>query len=110
MPSAEDTQRDAKPIPDQLVIRGDATALRYAADSLVSRTLNPAVRGFVIPTDNEAYTEAIDNGAIAALHAAGFVICAPGTTDPALATGEVGRRIPGTGPADSMDAVLGPQA
>lgn len=110
MPDKEDTQREQKPVPDQLTLRGDATALRHAADTLAARKLSPAVRAFVIPADNEAYAEAIDNGAIAALHAAGFIICAPGTIDPALATGEVGMRIPGDKPADSMDAIFGPRA
>ena len=110
MPEKEDTQREQKPVPDQLTLRGDATDLRHAADTLASRKLSPAVRAFVIPADAQAYAEAIDNGAIEALHAAGFIICAPGTPEPALATGEVGSRIPGDEPADSMDAVLGPRA
>jgi hypothetical protein len=108
MPQAEDTQREAKPVPDQVVIRGDAIALRHAADALAARSLTPAVRGFVIPEDSQAYADAIDNGAVAALHAAGFIICAPGTPEPALAPGEVGMRIPGNELADTMDAALGP--
>ena len=75
----EDTQRDRKPVPDQVVIRGDAAALKQVTEALGDGVLQPAVRAFAIPADAEAYGEAIDNGAIAALHKAGFVICNRGT-------------------------------
>lgn len=107
MPQSEDTQRDRKPVPDQVTIRGDAAALMQAAEALAGRKLQPSVRAFVTPADAAAYSEAIDNGAIEALHSAGFVICAPGTPDPALAQGEIGMRLPGTALGDMMEAVLG---
>jgi homoaconitase/3-isopropylmalate dehydratase large subunit len=108
MPKAEDTQRGSKPVPDQVTIRGDAAALSRVAEALAGRRLQRDVRAFVIPDDAAAYSEAIDGGAIAALHGAGFVICAPGTDDPALAQGEMGLRVPDSSLADTMDAVLGP--
>jgi hypothetical protein len=103
MPESEDTQRDHKPTPDQVTVRGDAAALKQAADTLAGRRLQPGVRAFAIPTDATAYGEAIDNGAIQTLLDAGFIVCAPGTGDPALAQGEIGMCVP----AGTMDAVLG---
>jgi hypothetical protein len=108
MPDKQDTQRDAKPVPDQVTVRGDAAALRDAADKLLAHKLNTSVRGFVIPTDAIAYSEAIDNGAISVLHAAGFVICSPGTVDPALAQGEIAMRVPETPLSDMIEAALAP--
>jgi homoaconitase/3-isopropylmalate dehydratase large subunit len=64
------------------VIKGDAEALRKAATELESTPPGPDTPVFVIPTDNEQYSLAIDNGAIATLHKAGATICAPGTPDP----------------------------
>jgi hypothetical protein len=107
MPDKQDTQRDGKPVPDQLTLRGSAGTLIEAASALAGRHLQPVVRAFVIPDDAAAYSEAIDNRAIEALHRAGFVVCAPLTPDPALAQGEIGMRVPGTSLADTMDAVLG---
>jgi hypothetical protein len=104
---AEDTQRDTKPVPDQVTIRGDAAALSRVAEALTGRRLQRGVRAFVIPDDAAAYGEAIDGGAIAALHSAGFVICAPGTDDPTPAQGEMGLRMPDSSLAATMDAVLG---
>ncbi|MCA8910264.1 MAG: hypothetical protein KDB82_01050 [Planctomycetes bacterium] len=90
----QDTQRDRKPVPDQVVVRGDANALKEIADALGGKTLQPNVRAFAIPASNEAYSEAIDNGAVAALHAAGFTICNPATSDPELSQGEFGLNYP----------------
>lgn len=72
----------------QIVIKGDAAALRAAADALAGRGLKAGVRAFALPESNEQYVDAIDNGAIKALIAAGVVICAPGTPEPAVAPGE----------------------
>jgi hypothetical protein len=107
MPDKEDTQRDGKPVPDQVTVRGDAAILQTVADALRGRALQAGVRGFVIPADAPAYAEALDNGALAALHAAGFVICAPGTLDPALAPGEFGMNLPAEGDSAAVDAALG---
>lgn len=72
----------------QLLITGDAHALDAAATALAGRRIKAGVRAFAMPADNEQYVAAIDSGAIKALHAAGVVICAPGTPPPALAPGE----------------------
>jgi len=61
------------------VIRGDAEALKRAADQHPPK---PGEVVFVIPDDLEQYSLAIDNGAVAELHRAGATICAPGTPDP----------------------------
>lgn len=103
-PPKQDTQRDRKPVPDQVTVRGDAAALHEFASALEG-TLRPEVRGFVIPDSAEAYSEAADNNALAALHSAGFVICNPGTPDPALATGEFGLNWPGADLAEVVDAI-----
>jgi homoaconitase/3-isopropylmalate dehydratase large subunit len=107
MLQAEDTQREAKPVPDQVVIRGDAVALNQAADALNGRCVRTGVRAFVVPADAAAFSEAIDSGAIADLQAAGFVICNPGT-EPALAQGETGLTVPDSPLADTLNAVLNP--
>lgn len=58
-----------------VVIAGDAATLLEAA----GKAGWPAgTRVFVVPVDAEAYSAAIDNGAIRTLHRAGAVICAPG--------------------------------
>lgn len=72
----------------QIMIRGDAATLKAAADALAGRRLKAGVRAFALPESSEQYADAIDNGAIKALVAAGVVICAPGTPEPAIAPGE----------------------
>ncbi|MCG3182574.1 MAG: hypothetical protein ICCCNLDF_00638 [Planctomycetes bacterium] len=108
MPDAakQDTQRDRKPVPDQVTLRGGAALLKQAAEALAGKPLRAGVRGYVIPADSEAYTEAIDNGAILTLHKAGFVICSPGTKDPAMAQGEFGLAFPGAELNDVIQAIL----
>lgn len=101
----QDTQRDRKPVPDQVVIRGDAGVLRNVADALGINAIQREVRAFAIPASNEAYSEAIDNGALAALHTAGFVICNPSTPDPALAQGEFGLTYPAVELNELVEAV-----
>lgn len=101
----QDTQRDRKPVPDQVVIRGDAAALKEAADALAGHGIHGTVRAFAIPADAEAYSEAIDNGAVAALHKSGFVICNPSTPDPALAHGEFGLNFPAVTISEVVEAV-----
>ena len=86
----------------QVTIRGDAGKLREFADGLNGRRVRDGVRAFAIPADNESYSEAIDNGAIKALHTAGFTICNPGTTDPATAQGETTK----TWPGEQLDTLL----
>lgn len=90
----------------QLTIRGDAESLRAAADAFSGKHLKPGVRAFAIPDDNEQYSSAIDNGAIKLLRAAGVVICAPGTPEPALAPGESGLSHPGTPIGEIVAAVI----
>jgi hypothetical protein len=104
-PEKQDTQRDRKPVPDQVVIRGDAGALKETADALGGHPLQSEVRAFAIPTDAEAYSEAIDNGAVAALHKAGFIICNPGTSEPALAQGEFGLNFPGVELTEVIESI-----
>ncbi|MCC7508746.1 MAG: hypothetical protein IT464_05195 [Planctomycetes bacterium] len=89
----------------QLTIRSDALALRAAADAFNGKRVKPGVRAFAIPDDNEQYAAAIDNGAIKVLRAAGVVICAPGTPEPALAPGEVGLAFPGVALAQVVPEV-----
>ena len=101
----QDTQRDRKPVPDQVVIRGDAAALKETADALGACRLQPGARAFAIPTDAEAYGEAIDNGAVATLHKAGFIICNPATPDPALAQGEFGLNWPGNELTEVLESI-----
>lgn len=79
----------------QATIRGNAETLLQAAKALGKRKVKPGTRAFVIPQDNEQYAEAIDNGAIRALHKAGFTICAPNTPGPALAEGDTDVAYPG---------------
>lgn len=101
----QDTQRDRKPVPDQVTLRGDAALLKQAAEALHGRPLRAGVRGYVIPDNAEFCTEAIDNGAVTALHQAGFVICSPGTKDPALAQGEFGLAHPGAELSEVIEAI-----
>ncbi|MBK8207888.1 MAG: hypothetical protein IPK87_14020 [Planctomycetes bacterium] len=89
----------------QLTIRGNAATLRAAADALSGKHVKPGVRAFAIPDDNEQYSSAIDNGAIKLLRAAGVVICAPGTPEPALAPGDEGLAVPGATLADVVPSV-----
>lgn len=107
MPDAakQDTQRDRKPVPDQVTLRGDAALLKQAAEALAGKPLRAGVRGYVIPADAEACTEAIDNGAISALHQAGFTICDPATPKPALAQGEFELAIPGAELNEVVEAI-----
>ena len=66
-----------------IIIAGDAAAMLEAA----AKAGWPAgARVFVVPADAEAYSAAIDSGAIGALHKAGAVICAPGSVPAAPAT------------------------
>lgn len=101
----QDTQRDRKPVPDQVVVRGDADLLKQVADALAGHTVQRDVRAFVIPTSAESYSEAIDNGAVATLHRAGFVLCSPNTPDPALAQGEFGLNHPGVELTEVVEAI-----
>ncbi|MBZ0136232.1 MAG: hypothetical protein K8I27_07660 [Planctomycetes bacterium] len=101
----QDTQRDTKPVPDQVTLRGNAPALREFADALAGKAVRAGVRACVIPDSAEAYSEAIDNGAITTLHDAGFTICNPGTPDPALAQGEFGLSVPGAELTDVVEAI-----
>ncbi|MCB9933505.1 MAG: hypothetical protein H6841_08800 [Planctomycetes bacterium] len=103
----QDTQRDRKPVPDQVTLRGDAKALKEVAEALAGKPLHAGVRGYVIPADADAYTEAIDNGAIAALHQSGFTICDPATPKPALAQGEFELAIPGANLTEVVEAIRG---
>lgn len=107
MPDAakQDTQRDRKPVPDQVTLRGDAALLKQAAEALAGKPLRAGVRGYVIPADVDACTEAIDNGAITALHNAGFTICDPATPNPALAPGEFELAIPGAELNEVVEAI-----
>ncbi len=72
----------------QATICGDASTLKRAADRLGARKVAAGPRAFAIAPDLEQYAAAIDNGAVAALHKAGFVICAAGAAVPAAAPGE----------------------
>ena len=101
----QDTQRDRKPVPDQVVVRGDASVLRDIADALGGHGLQRDVRAFAIPTNNESYSEALDNGSVEALHQAAFVICNPAAPDPALAQGEFGLNYPGVELTEVVEAI-----
>lgn len=90
----------------QLTVRGDAPKLREFADRLTGKRIREGVRAFAIPADSQSYSEAIDNGAISALHAAGFTICDPDTDDPALAKGETGVAWPGEDFEDVFSEIL----
>jgi homoaconitase/3-isopropylmalate dehydratase large subunit len=90
----------------QVVIEGDAAALRQAAALATGKRLRYGVRAFVIPADNEQYAAAIDNGAIKTLIHAGFTICAAGTSTPALAPQETLLRYPDNDIAGVMEAAL----
>jgi len=103
----QDTQRDSKPVPDQVTVRGDANALRDFAEALAGKPVRDGVRAFVIPADTEAYSEALDSGAITALHDAGFTICNPGTPEPALAQGEFELSVPGAELTEVVEAIRG---
>jgi hypothetical protein len=91
----------------QVTIRGDAGTLRQAADLLGKRVVAQGTRAFVIPAETEQYSAAIDNGAIKALTRAGFIICAPGTPDPAIADGERDIRHPGATLPEAIDGCCG---
>ncbi len=92
---------------DQVTVRGDAPKLREFADALNTRRVRDGVRAFVIPADRAAYVDAIDNGAIAALHNAGFTICDPETPDPAVARSETAKQWPGEDTAGLIDEISG---
>lgn len=92
---------------DQVTVRGDAPKLREFADALKARCVRDGVRAFVIPVDRATYVDAIDNGAIAALHNAGFTICDPETPDPAVAKGETAKAWPGEETAGLIDEISG---
>ena len=101
----QDTQRDTKPVPDQVTVSGDAKVLKEFAEALAGRPVREGVRAYVIPSSAEAYSEALDSGAIAALHDAGFTICDPATPEPALAQGEFELSIPGTELTEVVEAI-----
>ena len=101
----QDTQRDSKPVPDQVTVSGTATALKEFAEALAGKPVREGVRAYVIPTDAEAYSEALDNGAVTALHSAGFNICDPATPEPALAPGEFELSVPGAELTEVVEAI-----
>jgi hypothetical protein len=101
----QDTQRDSKPVPDQVTVRGDADALKEFAGALAGKPVREGVRAYVIPADAEAYSEALDSGAIGALHDAGFSICDPAMPEPALAPGEFELSVPGAELTEVVEAI-----